>query len=326
MTQQQLQAATSLPNSNLKYFLDVLVPPLLVTIGIISNILVLLIYSRKRFDNLPTRNIWRLLSLVDIFCLLQITKYFLKNTFQYDVYLVSPLSCKLVAFLTHCGVISSWLHVYLTLERFFSILNPKVSFSLHRHHIPICLAIMAFYILFYSQRFIYNGLYINSLTNQTVCGTLYNYKRVVIVYKWIDTGVSTVVPFLLMLISSLYLIHSIFSSRRRMSITMIGCNRNAKVRRDIKFSASLVFINMMFVLFKSPAIVYLSMGGSRESIWFSFLDDLYYSYYAFNFFFYAMSNSIFNDEYRLMIRMRRSSGLRRSVYLKGYSGKEVVNN
>jgi len=94
--------------------------------------------------------------------------------------------------------------------------------------------------------------------------------------------------------------------------TTTGANStraNRTIVRDIKFSMTLVLLNVVFVTFKLPVIIYVSVKADRSSLWFSILDDLYYSCYAVNFFIYLGVNSIFCDEFLEMCGIRKKSPL-----------------
>ena len=294
-------------NVLLKFLLDTIIPPFLILIGTLSNILVISVYSQVKFRKLATKNVWRLLSLVDIFCLLQIIKYFLSNTFNYSLYMISPFMCKLIAFLTHFGTVSSWLVVYISSERLTSLVFPKLNKLIQRNQITIFFIILIFYICFYSQRFIYNGFVYQTLNNSTTtkCSTLKQFIEINKTFKWIDTFISTIIPFILMFISSIFLIYTVFSSRKRLASSKSIPNKR-KLAKDIRFSVTLIALNFVFVSFKLPAIIYLSAGGSRTLVWFSLLDDLYYSCYAVNFFIYLAANSIFRQQFLIMIGFGKS--------------------
>jgi len=298
--------------SAFKFFLDTIIPPVLILTGIITNLLIVAVYSRKHFQKLSTRNVWRLLALIDIICILQITKYFSSNTFSYNLYLISAFACKLISFLSHIGALSAWLVVYISCQRLCSILFPTLNKLLHKFQLLICCLISLVNLSFYSQRFIYTDLfYTGPNASSPICATRPEYTIHMDVFRWIDTAASTLLPFILMLICSCLLIYTVFKSRRRMATTT-GANStraNRTIVRDIKFSMTLVLLNVVFVTFKLPAIIYVSAKADKSSLWFSILDDLYYSCYAINFFIYLGVNSIFCDEFLEMCGIRKKSPL-----------------
>ncbi len=293
-------------SQSFKYFLDVIVPPLLVTSGILFNLLIILVYSRHKFTSLPTRNIWRLLSLVHIFCLLQIIKYFTINAFSFDLYLISPFTCKLVAFFSHSGLLASWLEIYITLDRLLTIINStRFHKQLTRHQLLICLFIFVFYFAFFSHRFIFNEIVFVNATNTTKCSTKPEYEATYGILKWIDTALSAIVPFLIMFTSSIFLIYSIFKARDRLG-KMLGdpVVKRRKLKRDIKFSVTLLMMNIVFLVCKAPVIVFLALNQDIISLWFSILDDLYYFSYVVGLFIYLMTNSIFAKEFLSMLKLK----------------------
>lgn len=301
-----------------EFFLNCMIPPVLIIVGTVNNLLLFAVYSRKKFASLPTRNIWRVLAIIDIFCLVQITKYFSLNTFDYNLFNINLFTCKFIGYLTHCGIMSAWLVVYISLERMLSILLPKANKRLRKFQVLICIGIISFYILFYSQRLVYNGfIYSNSTTddnttNDTIttrkCTYLPKYRTESNVFKWIDTTLSTILPFILMFLCSIFLIVTVFNSRRRMASNKSGqkSKNNKKLMRDIKFSITLISLNFVFVAFKLPAIMFLSFGGSTKSVAFYILDDLYYTSYVINFYVFLASNSVFCQEFLAMIHVKKS--------------------
>ena len=296
----------------LKYFLDKIFAPFLAAFGLITNILVMTVYSRSRFKKLPTQNFWRLLSFIDILNVIQIVKHFLKNAFKIQPKLMSQLMCKLVGYLSHLNAISAWLLVFISLERFFSILYPRFSkvLQLKSSQIIACLIIFIFNLLFYAQRFVYDNLFElfnnsvpnNQTNNQIVCSITSTYAGAFLVFKWIDLVVSVLVPFILMFFCSIVLIRSIYLSRKRVLVTNHSLPEKKRLQRDIRFSITTVLLNVIFIAFNLPINIYL-IQGSSDLFYFSIVDSLYYSSYVVNFCVYFTVNSIFREEFLLMCRL-----------------------
>ena len=282
-------------------FLIATIPTIILITSIVNNILIILVYSRKRFNKLPTRNIWRLLSIVDIFCCLQIIKHLSYNLFEIKLYTFSLYSCKFITYFSYFSSISAWLHVYLTSERFFSILFPAANFFIRRKQVIITTLIFALNILFYSQRFFLSGIVTKN--NETYCGNILDSS--LRVFMWIDLFNSALIPFILMFLCSMYLTVYVLDQRKRIQKNTLSTmqNKNRKLKRDIKFSLTLIFLNFAFIALNLPINVYFIVD-SESYIWYSILDDLYYSCYAVNFFIYFGFNSIFREEFLIMIRFK----------------------
>ncbi len=281
----------------LRFFLDIIYPPLLLLFSLVGNTIVLAIYSTKYFRYLPSRNIWRLISLVDIFCALQILKYFIDNLFGIKLYLISPLACKLISYASHLGAVSAWLHAYLAIDLFGSIILPTLIKRIRRfQHITIT-AIVLFNLVFYTQRFVYMDLGIEN--NKTFCMELEAFRWSFEAFLWVDLVNCALLPFSLMLLSSILLIFTIFRSRSRLNMSQSTAIRR-KLAREIKFSVTLVVINFVFLALYLPIHVLFVANASSE-LWFSILDDLYYSSYAINFLVLVLFNSIFRRQCVMVI-------------------------
>lgn len=275
-----------------EYFLDKIYPLILVVISILGNSLVIIIYSQKYFKNLASRNIWRLIALIDMFCVLQIFKHIMSNVFDIYIYLITPLLCKLVSFFSHFGTISAWLHAYLTAELVCTITLPTVVKRFRHLYNYIIGAIFLLNCLFYAQRFFYTDII--RTDNQTYCGDMEKFKEVFQVFLWIDFINSTMLPFLLMILSSFVLIHTIFKSHAKLTKSYSKVLKR-KLLKNIRFSITLVVLNLTFIVLNMPIHLYFLLEGT-SNLWFSFFDDLYYSCYAINFFVLFIVNPVFRRE------------------------------
>ena len=287
-------------NWSFKFILDVYVPPLLILLSFVTNVLVIQIYKRNKFKKINARNFWRLLSLIDIICSLQILKHFTRSAFNYDIMLISALSCKVFVFLSHTGAVSAWLHVYISMERFCSIVSPHVSKLLQTKSAQtrICFSIFAFNIVFYSQHFIYTDIIttnksIDNLTYSS-CNAKALYKEAVYVFNWLDLLISTVVPFVIMFFCSIVLICSIWRTRKRVYLNQ-SPQAKRRLKRDMRFSVNTVLLDFMFIALNLPISVHILIDGDLGFV-FSITDDLYYLSYTVNFLIFFAVNSLFRHE------------------------------
>jgi len=281
----------------LAFFLDILYPFFLVIFSFFGNIIVFIVYSTKYFRYLPSRNIWRIVSLIDIFCVLQILKYLIDSIYGFKIYLLSPLVCKLISYASHLGAVSAWLHAYLAIELFGSIILPNFIKRIHQLQPITITVIITFNMIFYTQRFIYMDLGVEN--NQTYCMELEVFRPSIEIFLWVDLVNCALLPFFLMFLSSVLLIFTIFKSRTRL-ISSQSTTIRRKLAREINFSVSLVVINFLFLALYLPIHV-LFVVNNPSDLWFSILDNLYYSSYAINFVILIMFNSIFRKQCVKMI-------------------------
>ena len=125
---------------------------------------------------------------------------------------------------------------------------------------------------------------------------------------------SCIIPFILMIASSILTIRVLVKSRN--SVAKNGNVSKDRKSRDRKYAVSSVAFNIMFLVFKSPVMVYY--------IFFSFYN--YYDVYFFNiavffaylnptafFFIHLVTNSLFRREFLVLIGLVKRNGETSSV-------------
>lgn len=274
---------------SLSDFLNIVYPPVLVTISILGNLFVLIVYSQDKFKKLHNLNVWRSMSIVDIFCVAQILKHFLHYAFNYDIHMENPFLCKLVSYLSHSGAISAWLRAYITIDLFGSIVLHR---SRSQFQSLAIILIFALNLIFYSQRFFFTGIESLNSTKE-YCGD--NGLDYVEVFLWIDLINSTIVPFGIMSVSSVLLLFAIFKSRRHLRNDLAAGTQKQAIKRDIQFAITLVVLNSTFIALYLPVHVYFFV--SESDLWYTITVSMFYSAYAINPFIYFTFNSMFRREF-----------------------------
>lgn len=280
-------------------FLNIVYPPILVTVSVLGNLFVLIVYSQEKFNKLHNLNVWRSMSIVDIFCVAQILKHFLHYAFNYDIHMENPFLCKLVSYMSHFGAISAWLRAYITIDLFCSIVLVRFKIRFRKFQILVVILIFALNLIFYSQRFYFTS--IESLNNSNqYCGDNGLVRQdtgigYVDVFLWIDLINSTIAPFIIMSILSVLLSFAIFKSRRNLRNGLTARSQKQVIKRDIQFSITLVALNLTFIALYLPVHVYFFIGES--DIWYTITVSMFYSAYAINPFIYFAFNSMFRNEF-----------------------------
>jgi hypothetical protein len=292
---------------NFKFFLDKVYPSLLVATGLVGNSLIFAIYSRRRFQKLAIKNIWRLLAIVDTCCILLFLRFLLKNYFNIDVTFFSSFTCKFLNFLNFLKTVSAWLLTYISIERFLSILFTRLSkkIQLVKTQAIICLLIFVFNILFYSQLLFYCDLKLTISNNMTtnLCGPFGIERKIFDLFSLFDLIISSFLPFFFMLTCSVVLINSIFKSRKRLA-TSKSQKESKQIVRDIRFSLTAVAMNILFFIFTLPLMIVRLVSIDRTSLAFSLSNDFYHTQFVGNFFIYLTINSIFRQEFLSMLHLK----------------------
>ena len=134
----------------------------------------------------------------------------------------------------------------------------------------------------------------NLYSNQTVC--IYQDQKQEKAINIINTINAVLLPFIVMVIFSTLLVHTIVKSRLRSSGFKSSNGRN-RLRRDFRFALSSFTLNIFFVFFNFPIVV----GDIFKFINISTIADdityiIFYLNYSLNFYILFLINSIFKRE------------------------------
>ena len=123
------------------------------------------------------------------------------------------------------------------------------------------------------------------------------------IINYMDLTNRVLVPFLLMAILSSFLLFSIIRLRIRVAEIFLAKNTKS-LRRDIKSTASLIFLNLVYVSFSLPLNVATNFSFSD----FNFVLTFYclYIIYGINFYLIIFSNSLFRKEFYALFRPKSS--------------------
>lgn len=303
----------------LEYILNMYLQPIIVIIGLTGNILNFLVFSRKKFEKLATRNIFKTIAVIDTFCLLQIIDHFFKYGFGFYLRRQSNLTCKMFTFLIYSfGPMSAWLLVFISVERFISISRMSsrigIVFKQEAFQAKVICLIFAYNLIYYSpflvlveNKCLHNGNFTNVTINSKYCCDFVDLKSQSVL-SYLDGLNSSIVPFCLMLLSSLMIIISLFKSRFRLRHAQAGPKERKqqtrkRLKRDIQFAITSIYMNLIFIAFNFPICVALFLDNIT-SLLYLIMVDLYYSSYVVNFFIYLAFNSLYRDEFLTMLRIK----------------------
>lgn len=292
----------------LVYFLTIICPPFIILSGIVGNVSVIAVYSRKRFQRDPTRNLWRLLAIVDFFCVNQMWKHFINHVTNGNIEIetMSSISCKLLAYTSHLYSVSAWLLVYISVDRFFSIINQRISQIIQRRFVQIitCSLIFLVNIAYFSQTLIYIDLQPALPDKKIECTQVKKYSTIITVFYSIDMVISAILPYAVMSLCSFHLIYTIHRQRSFSFFTSTA--EKKREQRDLKFSIRILIMSVLFLLSNLPISIFY-VANLTSSLVFYMLDDLYYFGFVVNFFVYYCVHSVFRNEFLLMIHWRKSA-------------------
>ena len=303
--------------------LQKVVPPIILGIGSVGNILTFIVLTRPRARQYSTAVYLIALSLVDFIALYTgLLRLLVLGFWEVDIRRVSEASCKvhifLVYFSTHC---SSWLVCAVTIERVISVWFPhRVKAGCHpKSAIISVLAIVTFFIGVNSHLFFGFTLRMD-FDNMTNCMPHEDDYIVFIdkAWPWVDMSLLFLMPFAIIVVGNILIITRVKLSqrlRRRSCPDITG--RRSSSEPVFFLTAMLITLNVVFMICVAPIVIYIigqyTWWPSRDFSNYSELELainnliwvivnlLNYVNYAVNFMLYIVCGSKFREELLVLI-------------------------
>jgi hypothetical protein len=287
--------------------------PVIVVFGTIANILAFIIFSRKRFENTIFSTYFRFMLVVDTIGLVYLClAKFLNFQFGINIRDFNESLCRLSLQLAYSvPPISAYILVAISIDRWLTITKPtfliirkKFSFQ-----ILVCIGIVI-------ANFIYNGQLFFSYIGTREKNPNSTRLRCLIPYpdtlSMMDLINSTIIPFLLMIVSTALTIKSVFdSSRKNQSTNQVQTERQTR-RRDIKFAITSIAFNIIFLILNLPfalsaVIPNTTMSDIESYFLVILLLFLTYLNHATDFFINISVNKIFREELKILFCIKTNT-------------------
>lgn len=118
----------------------------------------------------------------------------------------------------------------------------------------------------------------------------------------LDLLISTLLPFFLMLLCSARIICFVATARQKIILNSTYQEKK-RLAKDVNFSLTIISFNIVFIVFNLPICISEFVKPSADIL--DKLDLFFYSQYSFNFFAYLIFNSIFREQFLLLIDSRK---------------------
>ncbi len=275
--------------------------PLTFGLGFFGNIMGIAILIRlKKFR---TKKMCIYLFLADSLYLLLLLIDALAISNGLDIVSVSLNWCRSYRYLNSvCADLSPLLLTYLSLERFIAIKYPTTRIRLQTLQSYYFVCVILFNLIYHSPIIFYIDFVYGYSTLMNANECLFASKTNEITYYTMDLVNRVIIPFLFMSTTTLLLIYTVFRSRKRM-ITKYSTPNFKNSRRDIKFSVTILLLNLTYITLMLPLCIvnfFPFYFESDFSICFSYF--LFYMSYGVNFYIILISNSLVKKEFLNMLK------------------------
>lgn len=273
-----------------------------ILIGIVGNILAFMVFSRKKFRKNSISVYCRALAIFDSFIVYIAVVLFYFVFYKRFLARQSDSMCKLYFYVTLAfSSIPGWILIAFSVDK---ILNLRaVSNTMKRPiiHYSIIVAIVLINLLLYIEVPIFITLVPVDVYGM-VCDTKYLWFSDVLNMIFLIEG--SVLPFVILCISSLYTVKLLRDSRKQVATICRSVDKRKK--HEIKFAITSIAFNILFIVLKMPLLICSIIGYLVVNYFvlqFAYL--FFLTNYSIGFFIHYASNSLFRSELLLMLRIRK---------------------
>ena len=247
-------------------------------LGLIQNILLFLVLSRRKFQTTIFSTYFRYLCLIDSLTLIGRIDYFLLTNGLDNFRYISSITCKIAFFVIYLLPSShGWIIFYIAFDRFLSISMPNrfLFRKKSKFQYTLCMITLFYNMVFYIPLLFTTESKLNQTNTNRIVYDCRNQSQLV---NSIDIINATVLPFILMLISNILSVRTIFKSRQK-------GNYSTKIKKkDTRFAITSISLNISFLFLNIPLSIYLTLENvfnlQYYSLTFIILTFLFYSNYG----------------------------------------------
>ena len=297
------------------YFITVTLPIIILFVGVLGNIMVITVLMRPKFKKISSRKILCVLSLNDMLSISTILFYH-GSAFNFNFLTQSKLACQILAFFYYeFAEVASWTMCLVNIERLISIKYSRVKLFVNNKSLSLILIVLygwnfGIYFARTLQVTLFDGFTGRILTNLTdinendsiICD-IYD-PQADFIYSIIDLNNSTLVPFLIMIISSILIIKSIYDIRKRLLVNHTIKDMR-RFKRDLQFSITILVLDLFYFAFNLPYCLYSFLGDRLNDFMFTVMDLIFYTQYIFNILAFVLLNSEFQKELLVMLHFSK---------------------
>lgn len=282
---------------------------IIILADILLNILVLIVFSSKKFRNTVFWIYFRFVAIFQILAVLIPINKILEFNFNIYVMNLNDFFCKLrVYYFNVLFPINGWMMVVISIDRFLIIAFPtrflirkKTSFQIF-----VCFGILLYNLIYYAPSLLSKINETSSFVNKTNQTNLEKKCVVPVIYPYdlVNTLNSTIITFTLMFLFTILSIRIILKSRKT--------NQNQTKRtKNIRFSIITIALTVIFLGLNIPYTIYVILltylpnmvDQTHKKLIFSLINFASYSNLVSSFFTNFIFNKIFRKELKKKIKL-----------------------
>ena len=278
-------------------------------IGLISEILIISVFLRKRLRNNSYAFYSILIAFFEIVICLHTFRHWAAFMFDANIDLVAQFLCAIGEYQPYVASTTSlWLHVIISYDRYVTIAYSNRFQHLKKRWFQALIAIIVIVcnLLMHIELPLYYTLKTINGTDITVCSIPVDVFNIQL---WVYLANIFIINLVVINILNFKMIHYLVKTRNGLNLN--NPNRRSVIK-DRKFAISTVALNIANFISKMPLCVsllvsyYLEFSIDSVRLLFTICVSINILFYALSFGIYMLLNSIFYEEFCLMIGFRKS--------------------
>ena len=271
----------------------------------ISNTLCLIIFMHKKFRSTSTGFYLNFLTVTDLLQSYMTIGYYVQE-FNIQIDTVSSIFCKLHNYLIYTlPLLPGWVLVIISVDQFISITFVQYAPILNKLQTKISLVtcVMLFICLLNSVDFFFFRLEFVNNSSVRTCFVPREFLAIstnLIIYSCLIA--STMLPLLVMTTANILATNKLMNSKKAMIMN------KSPMKKEIKFEATIIGLNLLFIIFSVPVCVFMLMTQQQnydENYYFTYFALVFFrhSHSCLQFFVYLCANRIFRSEFVMLTRL-----------------------
>ena len=282
-----------------------IITEVVIIIGLIGHVITFIVFSRSTFRKNSIGIYCRTLAIFDSNILSHAVMNLIIIINGYSAAFSSDIACKLYAYVMYAlGSMPGWILIAFSVDKLFSLRRVTGTMKRPIIHYSIITAIVLIHLTLYIVIPIYlRPVVIPGYGVLCDVSTLSFGETLNIVYM----AESSIIPFVIMFITSIITIKLLWKSRRQMKTAVnLGNQQNKRKSRDAMFALTSLTFNILFIVLKMPLLVCLTIGFEFINGYVLEFSILFYILnLSIGVFVHFVSNSLFRRELFILFRIRK---------------------
>lgn len=310
---------------NAAIYLWKIVPPILLLLGTVGNVLSILVLRRPTIRKSVCSMYLVMLAIIDLLVLYTgILRQWILNTFDFDIRATSSAACKIHIWILYSSMdYSAWILIAVTIERVLLLWFPnKMQCVCTKKVAMLVLISIASFLLLVNSHILY-GYELSTGKTSNHCHYVSKSYLQFWISSWpsIDLVIFCIIPGSFLVVGNILIFVKVLISRRAINRQVSTYSTSSQQRRDSKFSsmtAMLIAVNCVFLVCNIPSRAFMIENTSwsfdtcghnyaKMSLLWCIFNLLMYVNNSVNFLLYIISGSRFRNEIKEIFKRRKQN-------------------